>query len=109
VNNLRDSSLKGIIWLLLITVFTVGACDYLYAFYKSYNIENVSDEAPIGDFGDNCVKKGGKELFSFYEDGLSFSTLTWASPLSVHWETYSFSIFKEPLRDVLTPPPLLFI
>ncbi|WP_147320096.1 hypothetical protein [Chitinophaga silvisoli] len=109
MNNLRNSSLKGIIWLLLVTVFTVGVCDYLYTYYKSYIIENASDEAPFGDFGDSCVKKGGKKLFSFYEDGLSFCIPTRTFPLSVHWGTYSFSIFKEPLRDVLTPPPLLFI
>jgi hypothetical protein len=111
VNNLRSSSIKGVIGLLLITVFTVGACDFvfnLYKYYKSYNIENASDEAPFGDFGDSCVKKGGKKLFSYYEDGLSIYTVTRVLPLSVHWGTYSFSIFKEPLMDVLTPPPLLF-
>jgi hypothetical protein len=109
VNNLRKSSLKGIIWLLLVTVFTVGICDYLYTYYKSYIIEHTSDEAPLGDFGDSCVKKGGKKLFSFCEDGLGFFAPARTFPLSVHWGTYSFSIFKEPLRDVLTPPPLLFI
>lgn len=111
MNNLKSKSIKGIIGLLLITVFTVGAGDFifnLYKYYKSYNIENASDEAPFGDFGDTCVKKGSKKLFSYYEDGLSFYIVTRALPLSVHWGTYSFSIFKEPLRDVLTPPPLLF-
>lgn len=111
MNKLKSKLIRGIIGLLLITVFTVGACDFifnLYKYYKSYNVENAGDDVPFGDFGDTCIKKGSKKLFSYYEDGLNFYTVARALPLSVNWATYNFSIFKGPLIDVLTPPPLLF-
>jgi hypothetical protein len=109
VNKLRNSSTKGIIWMLLVVVFTVKSCDFLidyYTAFKSYNVENASDETENRDMNEGCFEKNAKKLFSFSEDGLSEAGEAWAAPLSTHWSIYSFSIFKEPLRDVLTPPPL---
>lgn len=110
VNNLRNSLLKGIIWALIITVFAVRSGGFIIdccAAFKCIDLENAetNDQAATDDFDDSCFGKTAKKLFPFFENGTHASTIPWAAPMSVHWCVYSFSIFKEPLRDVLTPPP----
>jgi hypothetical protein len=103
LNILRGSSTRGIIWMLFFVAFTVKSCDFFFTYrstFKCYNVENPDDET-----SDGCVKKGDKKFFSITENGITVTTIPCAKPVSVHWSIYSFSIFKEPLRDVLTPPP----
>lgn len=90
--------------MLFITVFTIKCCD-LFTVFKSYDIENIDEETSPLDASEDCCKKNAKNLFPFFENDTSFTTVAWANPLSIYWYVYSFMIFKEPLRDVLTPPP----
>jgi hypothetical protein len=109
VSKLRDSSMKSVVWMLLLTVFTIKSCDFLLSYYPtllSYNIEDdTNEETQSGDTNDDCLKESAKKLFPFSEDNEGYTSLTWHTSLSIHWCIYSFTIFKEPLRDVLTPPP----
>ncbi|QHS63461.1 hypothetical protein [Chitinophaga agri] len=102
----KHLSIKGVIWILLITVFAVKSCDFFIHYgssFKAYDIENAGDEAPTPDKGEDCFKSV-KKIFSYFGDDI-LSNINWAAPLSTQWCVYSFFIFKEPLRDVLTPPP----
>jgi hypothetical protein len=102
VNKLRKSSIKGIVWMLL-AVFTIKSCDFFIdSAFKYHKIEAADDET---DTNEDCVKTA-KKLFSFVDDESEFLTASSrTTSLSIHWSVYSFIIFKEPLRDVLTPPP----
>lgn len=95
--------------MLLMTVFTVKSCEFLidyYTAYKSCDIENTNNDETRGpDTNEDCFNKSAKKLFSYFENDLNV-TVTWATPPSTFRCVYSYTIFKEPLRDVLTPPPL---
>ncbi|RYY37083.1 MAG: hypothetical protein EOP46_04035 [Sphingobacteriaceae bacterium] len=109
---LRNSSLKGFLGILLITVFTLKSCDLFIDYYSAFN-KSVAVEDPAGDesrdISEDCFEKSAKKLYSCFENPINFRSITWVTPLSIHWCVYSFSIFKEPLRVVLTPPPNHFL
>ncbi|MBS1663676.1 MAG: hypothetical protein JST68_21715 [Bacteroidetes bacterium] len=71
---------------------------------KSHDIENTSDENQDSSSEEEAIKKDAKEFVSIFED-MTPSTLARSIHPSQHWSIYSLVVFKEPLRDVLTPPP----
>ncbi|WP_454802410.1 hypothetical protein [Mucilaginibacter phyllosphaerae] len=84
--------------------------DYYFSYQKSFSIEKFAKDNSQANDEDNAVgedsfEKSAKKFYSCFENGISFSSVTWATHLSTHWCIYSFSIFTEPLRVVLTPPP----
>lgn len=111
VNFLRNSSLKVLLGILLITMFTIKSCDlfidYYSAYHKSFSAENTTDD-DNNDMSEDCFEKSAKKLYSRIDYGVNFIAVTWITPISIHWDVYSFSIFTEPLRVVLTPPPNQF-
>ena len=115
VRFLRKSAIKGTLGMLLITVFAIKCCDLFIDCYVAYNksisVKNIADNNDDNpndenrDVNEDCFEKSEKKLYSCFDNAISFKSLTWVTPLSVHWYVYSFSIFTEPLRVVLTPPP----
>ncbi|MCC8407843.1 hypothetical protein LJ707_02810 [Mucilaginibacter sp. UR6-1] len=94
--------------MLLIAVFALKSCDMFIGYYstlKSYAVEKAEDEN--SNPSENSFDKSNKKLYSCFEYGINFNAFTWVTRLQSHFFVYSFSIFKEPLRDVLTPPPNL--
>lgn len=100
--------------MLLIAVFAMKSCDlfidHYIAHHKSVSVENPGDDDSTSGneskgMGEDSFEKSAKKLYSCFENPIFFRSLTWATPLSIHWDIYSFSIFTEPLRVVLTPPP----
>ncbi len=105
---LRNGYVKTFLGLLLIAVLALKSCDLFIGYYKtvskSYVVEKAEDESSNHQ-SENCFEKAEKKLYSCYEYGYHFNALTHLVPVSPAYGVYSFSIFKEPLRDVLTPPP----
>ncbi|OJW13277.1 MAG: hypothetical protein C0154_04070 [Mucilaginibacter sp.] len=110
INFLRRTPVKGILGLLLITVLAVKSCDlfidHYFAFSKAVSVENSTDDNHHCT-GEDSFEKSTKKLYSCFGSTDLFPSFTWVTALSVHWDVYSFSIFTEPLRVVLTPPPNL--
>ena len=111
LNLLRRSYFKGVLQVMLIAVFAIKSCDLLIDYYSAHNksvaVENVADEDTSNDVSEDCFEKIDKKLYSNFEHNFSFISVTWINPLPILISVYSFSIFKEPLRVVLTPPPNL--
>lgn len=115
VRFLRRPSICGLLGMLLITVFVIKSCDLFIdhvAHHKSVSVQNPGDDdSTTGSeskaIGEDSFEKSAKKLYSCFENPTFFRSLTWAAPLSVHWDIYVFGIFTEPLRVVLTPPPNL--
>jgi hypothetical protein len=108
VNILRNQSLRGLLGILLIAVFTIKSCDLFIGYYtsamKACTVEKAEDESNSNP-SENSFDKSSKKIYSCFEYGINFNAFTWVTRLQNNFFVYSFSIFKEPLRDVLTPPP----
>ncbi|RYF10177.1 MAG: hypothetical protein EOO42_22950 [Flavobacteriales bacterium] len=93
----------------------VKSCDLFIDHYVAAHQKCVSADNPADDdsttsseskaMGEDSFEKSAKKLYSCFENPTFFRSLTWAMPLSVHWDVYVFGVFAEPLRVVLTPPP----
>lgn len=94
---------------MLIALFAIKSCDLLISCYSAQNkaamVEKIADEDSSNDVSEDSFEKIDKKLYSGFENGFSLSLTSYVkhvpSPISI----YSFSIFTEPLRVVLTPPP----
>ncbi|MCD8740790.1 hypothetical protein LT679_09280 [Mucilaginibacter roseus] len=105
---LRNGYFKTFLGLLLIAVLALKSCDLFIGYYKnvskSYAVEKTEDESNNPQ-GENSFDKADKKMYSCYEYSYIYNVLHHIIPVSPVYGVYSFSIFKEPLRDVLTPPP----
>ena len=109
LNYLRTGYLKIILQLLLIAVFAVKSCDLLINYYAAQNkaalTEQLADEDSSNDVSEESFEKIDKKLYSGFENSFSYLSFTWVKHVPSPKFIYSFSVFKEPLRVVLTPPP----
>jgi len=104
---LRRTYVKGFLQILLIAVFTIKSCDTFIEYYSSLHkseVENLAGDES-SDVSEENFEKLAKKVYSCFEFTTSFRPFTSIIPLSTPWCVYSFSIFAEPLRVVLTPPP----
>lgn len=108
-NYFRKGYLRSILQIMLIALFAVKSCDVLISYYSAQNkaamIENIADDDSSNDVSEDSFEKIDKKLYSGFENSFSFSSYHWVKHLPTPKYAYSFSIFKEPLRVVLTPPP----
>lgn len=104
----RKIHTRRIIGLLLIAVLTVKSCDLLidhyFAFNKAFSLENSTDDNHHC-IGEDNLEKSTKKLYSYFYSPDLFQSPARTMAVSIHWDIYSLSIFTEPLRVVLTPPP----
>ncbi|PJJ79784.1 hypothetical protein [Mucilaginibacter auburnensis] len=107
-NYFRKGYLRSVLQIMLIALFAIKSCDLLISYYSAQNkaamIENIADD-DSNDVSEDSFEKIDKKLYSGFETSFSFSSLQWVKHLPAPKCLYSFSIFKEPLRVVLTPPP----
>ncbi|QEM10606.1 hypothetical protein [Mucilaginibacter rubeus] len=114
----RQSFVKGILGILLIAMFAIKSCDVFVHCYTSHNKSLSADnpaenEKSAGDenhdFAEKSFEKNGKKLYSCFDNAISFKAVIWVISLSGPVHFYSFKLFTEHFREILTPPPDLFL
>lgn len=107
-------SVRLVVWILLFSVFTIRCYTLISSYlstHKSHSIEKIDEEGQgssenqSSSSNEEITKKDGKDFFPDFKYDLDFLTSHQSIQSSQHWSIYSLVIFKEPLRDVLTPPP----
>ncbi len=108
-NYFRNGYLRSILQIMLIALFAVKSCDLLISYYSAQNkaamVEKMAEEDSSNDVSQDSFEKIDKKLYSGVEMGFSILSFTQIKHIPAPISIYSFSIFTEPLRVVLTPPP----
>ncbi len=108
-NYFRKGYLRSMLQIMLIALFAIKSCDLLVSFYSVQNkqalVEKIAEDDSSNDVNEDSFEKIDKTLYSGFKTIISFLPHQWEKHLPASNFIYSFSIFKEPLRVVLTPPP----
>lgn len=95
--------------IMLIALFAIKSCDLLISCYSAQNkaamVEKIADEDSRNDVSEDSVEKIDKKLYSGTDNSFSLSLFAYVKHLPSLISVYSFSVFTEPLRVVITPPP----
>ncbi|QXV64504.1 hypothetical protein INP83_15585 [Mucilaginibacter sp. 21P] len=111
---LKRSLIFRSLGLLLVIVFLAKSCDLFIEQCVAHHSAFASEKSMDGDnrlnndsksSAEDGFEKGSKKSYSYFNYQITFSSLSRIITSSIPWEPYSFGIFTEPLKVVLTPPP----